>query len=82
MIEKSRPFFVRDTIGRPTKLARSGTPRTHATVYLLYNYPEVGNFIRDFQSNINTYIQTSIKTKKITTNTENKLNTNELVYIY
>ena len=24
------------TIGRPTKLARSGTPRTHATVYLLF----------------------------------------------
>ena len=34
------------------KLARSGTPRTHATAYLLYNYPKVGNFIRDFQSNI------------------------------
>ena len=44
-------------IDRPTKLARSGTRRTHATAYLLYNYAKVGNFIRDFQSNINTYIQ-------------------------
>ena len=42
---------------RPTKLARSGTPRTHATAYLLYNYPKVGNFIRDFQSSKNKNIQ-------------------------
>ena len=41
-------------IGRPTMLARSGT---HASAYLLYNYPKVGNFIRDYQSNKNTYIQ-------------------------
>ena len=50
-------IFHIQSIGRPTKLARSGTPRTHATAYLLYNYPKVGNFIRDYQSNKNTYIQ-------------------------
>ena len=56
-ISNSQARVASFIIGRPTKLARSGTPRTHATAYLLYNYPKVGNFIRDFQSNINTYIQ-------------------------
>ena len=57
MYASNKQTTLQITIGRPTKLARSGTRRTHATAYLVYNYPKVGNFIRDFQSNKNTYIQ-------------------------
>ena len=64
------------SIGHPTKLARSGTPRTHARMRLpiyhiiilrLATLSEIFNQIK-----IHTF-KTSMKTKNILTTTENKL---------